>query len=58
MDITLPFRYKKLGYAAINVTDLDRSIAFYTDSDWTKAIVSPDARRSIYQRIWRSRAAG
>ncbi|MDN7875091.1 VOC family protein [Burkholderia aenigmatica] len=31
MDITLPFRYKKLGYAALNVTNLDRSIAFYTD---------------------------
>ncbi|KFG93428.1 2,3-dihydroxy-p-cumate-3,4-dioxygenase [Burkholderia paludis] len=29
MDITLPFRYKKLGYAAINVTDLSRSVAFY-----------------------------
>ena len=31
MDITLPFRYKKLGYAAINVTDLGRSVAFYKD---------------------------
>ncbi|WP_275629567.1 VOC family protein [Pseudomonas sp. 273] len=31
MDITLPFRYKKLGYAAINVTDLSRSVAFYRD---------------------------
>lgn len=31
MDITLPFRYKKLGYAAINVTDLPRSVAFYRD---------------------------
>lgn len=27
----LPYRYEKLGYAAINVTDLDRSIAFYRD---------------------------
>ncbi|MDN5872775.1 MAG: VOC family protein [Sinobacteraceae bacterium] len=31
MDMTLPFRYKKLGYAAINVTDLTRSVAFYRD---------------------------
>ena len=31
MDITLPFRYKKLGYAAINVTDLGRSVAFYEE---------------------------
>lgn len=31
MDITLPFRYKKLGYAAINVTDLSRSVDFYRD---------------------------
>ncbi|MGN5477861.1 hypothetical protein ACTMU2_15720 [Cupriavidus basilensis] len=26
MDITLPFRHKKLGYAALNVTDLSRSL--------------------------------
>ena len=26
------FRYSKLGYVAFNVTDLDRSIAFYTDT--------------------------
>ena len=26
-----PFRYRKLGYAALSVTDLDRSIAFYRD---------------------------
>jgi len=25
------FRYRKLGYAALNVTDLARSVAFYTD---------------------------
>ncbi|HUD42517.1 MAG TPA: VOC family protein [Dokdonella sp.] len=31
MHATLPFRYKKLGYAAINVTDLDRSVGFYRD---------------------------
>lgn len=31
MDISLPFRYKKLGYAALNVTDLARSVAFYRD---------------------------
>jgi len=31
MDITLPFRYKKLGYAAINVTDLKRSVDYYRD---------------------------
>ncbi|OUS82863.1 VOC family protein [Pseudomonas putida] len=31
MDITLPFRYKKLAYAAINVTDLSRSVPFYRD---------------------------
>jgi len=29
--MTIPFRYKKLGYVALNVTDLDRSIAFYRD---------------------------
>lgn len=27
--MTLPFRYDKLGYAALNVTDLDRSVHFY-----------------------------
>ena len=26
-----PFRYSKLGYLALNVTDLERSIAFYRD---------------------------
>lgn len=26
-----PFRYEKLGYAALDVTDLDRSIRFYTE---------------------------
>jgi 2,3-dihydroxy-p-cumate/2,3-dihydroxybenzoate 3,4-dioxygenase len=29
--MTAPFRYKKLGYVALNVTDLDRSTAFYRD---------------------------
>lgn len=27
----LPFRYRRLGYVALNVTDLERSIAFYRD---------------------------
>jgi len=31
MDITLPFSYKQLGYTAINVTDLPKSVAFYRD---------------------------
>lgn len=31
MDMTFPFRYKKLGYAALNVTDIHRSVAFYRD---------------------------
>ena len=26
-----PFRYKKLGYVGVNVTDLDRTVAFYRD---------------------------
>ena len=25
------FRYKKLGYVALNVTDMERSVAFYRD---------------------------
>src|ERR1700751_537519 len=29
--MTLPFRYKKLGYVALNVHDLERSTAFYRD---------------------------
>jgi 2,3-dihydroxy-p-cumate/2,3-dihydroxybenzoate 3,4-dioxygenase len=29
--MTFPFRYSKLAYAALNVTDLDRSVAFYRD---------------------------
>jgi 2,3-dihydroxy-p-cumate/2,3-dihydroxybenzoate 3,4-dioxygenase len=29
--MTLPFRYEKLGYAALNVTDLDRSVHFYRE---------------------------
>ena len=29
--MSMPFRYRKLGYVALNVTDLDRSAAFYTD---------------------------
>ena len=29
--MTLPFRYKKLGYVALNVNDLERSTAFYRD---------------------------
>lgn len=28
---TIPFRYRKLGYAALNVTQLDRSLHFYRD---------------------------
>jgi 2,3-dihydroxy-p-cumate/2,3-dihydroxybenzoate 3,4-dioxygenase len=28
---TAPFRYKKLGYAALTVTDLSRSVRFYSD---------------------------
>jgi len=27
-----PFRFKKLGYVAVNVSDLDRSVAFYRDT--------------------------
>ena len=27
----LPFRYRRLGYVALNVSDLDRSLAFYTE---------------------------
>lgn len=30
-DFRPEFRYEKLGYAALNVTDLDRSIRFYRD---------------------------
>ena len=26
-----PFRYRKLGYAALTVTDLERSLRFYRD---------------------------
>ena len=29
--MTAPFRYRKLGYAALNVTDLERSVVFYRD---------------------------
>lgn len=29
--MTLPFRYRKLAYAALTVTDLNRSVAFYRD---------------------------
>ncbi|MCK9283845.1 MAG: VOC family protein [Rhodocyclaceae bacterium] len=29
--MSLPFRYEKLGYAALNVSDLDRSIRFYQE---------------------------
>ncbi|MBJ6981888.1 VOC family protein [Luteimonas sp. MC1572] len=29
--MTVPFRYSKLAYAALNVTDLKRSVAFYRD---------------------------
>lgn len=29
--MSVPFRYQKLAYAAVNVTDLDRSVAFYRD---------------------------
>jgi len=29
--MTIPFRYKRLGYVALNVTDLARSMAFYRD---------------------------
>ena len=27
----LDFRYKKLGYVALNVTDMEKSAAFYRD---------------------------
>ncbi len=29
--MTIPFRYKRLGYAALNVTDIARSTTFYRD---------------------------
>lgn len=29
--MTVPFRYRKLGYVALNVTDLERSVAYYRD---------------------------
>lgn len=29
--MNIPFRYKRLGYVALNVTDLARSLAFYRD---------------------------
>ena len=29
--MSIPFRYRKLGYVALNVTDIGRSTAFYTD---------------------------
>jgi 2,3-dihydroxy-p-cumate/2,3-dihydroxybenzoate 3,4-dioxygenase len=29
--MNIPFRYRKLGYVALNVTDLERSVRFYTD---------------------------
>jgi len=29
--MTLDFRYRRLGYVALNVSDLDRSLAFYRD---------------------------
>lgn len=29
--MTADYRYKRLGYAALNVTDLNRTLAFYTD---------------------------
>jgi len=29
--MTFPFRYRRLGYAALNVTNLSRSLAFYRD---------------------------
>jgi 2,3-dihydroxy-p-cumate/2,3-dihydroxybenzoate 3,4-dioxygenase len=29
--MTVPFRYSKIAYAALNVTDLSRSVAFYRD---------------------------
>lgn len=31
MHATLPFRFSKLGYAALNVTDLQKSVGFYRD---------------------------
>jgi 2,3-dihydroxy-p-cumate/2,3-dihydroxybenzoate 3,4-dioxygenase len=31
MSVKPPYRYEKLGYAALNVTNLDRSVAFYRD---------------------------
>jgi 2,3-dihydroxy-p-cumate/2,3-dihydroxybenzoate 3,4-dioxygenase len=29
--MSIPFRYRKLGYVALNVTDIERSVRFYTD---------------------------
>jgi 2,3-dihydroxy-p-cumate/2,3-dihydroxybenzoate 3,4-dioxygenase len=29
--MSIPFRYRKLGYVALNVSDIDRSVAFYAD---------------------------
>ena len=29
--MTIPFNYQRLGYVALNVTDVGRSLAFYRD---------------------------
>ena len=38
-----PFRYEKLGYAALNVTNLDRSVAFYRDLMGLELVAQTDA---------------
>ncbi len=50
MDITLPFRYKKLAYAAINVTDLSRSVPFYRDIVGLD-LVKQDATSPIFAAV-------
>jgi 2,3-dihydroxy-p-cumate/2,3-dihydroxybenzoate 3,4-dioxygenase len=35
-------RYKRLGYLALNVTDLDRSAAFYRDTVGLQSVPDPD----------------
>lgn len=45
--MTFPFRYRRLGYAALNVTDLQRSVAFYRDIVGLNLSASDDSHAAL-----------
>jgi 2,3-dihydroxy-p-cumate/2,3-dihydroxybenzoate 3,4-dioxygenase len=52
--MTAPFRYRRLGYCALNVTDIQRSAAFATEIfRLTPSATGPAGERFFRSSVWR-----